>query len=160
MSAERLKFFCCVLQTDCLQCEEMGQGPFCLFKGVFRWLIYALETLLGNGQASMLENHFSCMNVSVTSKKGGLPLRNQNSNRQNINGYFIFMGSITPIRTCAQDCLDIQNHLSYRLQIRKAVLSICGPSESGPYITTQSFFLRSATLSLIFEAIPSIRRNA
>jgi hypothetical protein len=40
--------------------KRWGKAHFAFFKGVFQWFIYAMEALLKNGQASVLENHFSC----------------------------------------------------------------------------------------------------
>lgn len=40
--------------------KRWANAHFTFFKGVFQWFIYALETLLRNGQAHLLENHFSC----------------------------------------------------------------------------------------------------
>ena len=40
--------------------KRWANAHFAFFKGVFQEFIYALEILLRNGQASVLENHFSC----------------------------------------------------------------------------------------------------
>lgn len=40
--------------------RRWAKAHFAFFKGVFQWLIYALETLFRNAQAFVLENHFSC----------------------------------------------------------------------------------------------------
>lgn len=39
--------------------KRWGKAHFAFFKGLFQWFIYALETLLRNGQVSVPENHFS-----------------------------------------------------------------------------------------------------
>ena len=40
--------------------KRWAKAHFTFFKGVFQWFIYTLETLLRNGQVSVLGNHFSC----------------------------------------------------------------------------------------------------
>jgi len=40
--------------------SRWAKAHFAFFKGVFQWLIYALEALFRSAQAFVLENHFSC----------------------------------------------------------------------------------------------------